>query len=531
MITAVLADDEPIIIKGLKKLIPWEELGIRIVGEAWTGKGLMELIEREKPSLVITDISMPDGSGIDVLKEITSRGLRSKVLFISAYQEFSYAKDALALGAVDYLVKPIEKGLLLSAVDKAITLLKEESEGIQYKTKLAVYEHKDRKTQLEELFDRLLDGDVRMEEAEDKLRSLDSGCTYSHYTVMLLEPEQSGENSRWGEHEKRLLLFAIGNMAEELMCADAAGIILRKGERLCAVVNHHGNYAVQALAANIIHNVQLFLKITLSVGIGKTATGLEAIKESYRTACEAMGLVFFKGGRAHSWSDIQVKSEVSERDLSDARQQVFQALVTKERALVESRLFELLANIRDFSGGSRDKAVMACYSTLLEWSVGLEEIGIPLVEEGQELKSHLTVMHNANRYEELEQYLQDLTEGLLRRLESGGVGKEAQQLLTVKEYMERCYMDNITLEGAASKIFMNPYYFSTFFKKHTQMNFKQYLTEVRMKQAVKLLLQTDLMVYEIAEQVGDNNARQFSDMFKKYYGKLPQEYKMQSGDK
>ncbi|MGO4274368.1 helix-turn-helix domain-containing protein, partial [Paenibacillus sp. TAF58] len=57
--------------------------------------------------------------------------------------------------------------------------------------------------------------------------------------------------------------------------------------------------------------------------------------------------------------------------------------------------------------------------------------------------------------------------------------------------------------------------------------FKQYLTNVRLKQAVKLLLQTDLMVYEIAEQVGYNNARQFSDMFKKSYGKLPQEYKTQ----
>ncbi len=108
-----------------------------------------------------------------------------------------------------------------------------------------------------------------------------------------------------------------------------------------------------------------------------------------------------------------------------------------------------------------------------------------------------------------------------------GGGKEAQQMKFVKEYIEQHYSENITLESIASIVFMNPYYFSSFFKKHTNENFKQYVTDIRMKQAVKLLLQTDLMVYEIAEQVGYNNARQFSDMFKKSYGKLPQEYKSQ----
>ncbi|MNI97380.1 Bifunctional transcriptional activator/DNA repair enzyme AdaA [compost metagenome] len=77
----------------------------------------------------------------------------------------------------------------------------------------------------------------------------------------------------------------------------------------------------------------------------------------------------------------------------------------------------------------------------------------------------------------------------------------------------------------AALLYMNPYYFSSFFKKHTGQNFKSYLTEVRMGHALRLLLQSDLMVYEIAELVGYNNARHFSDMFKKKYGKLPQEYK------
>ncbi|MDR6882541.1 response regulator [Bacillus sp. 3255] len=530
MISAVLADDEPMIIKGLKKLIPWEEHGIRIVGEAWTGRGLMELIETEKPSLVITDISMPDWTGIDVLKEIGRRGLRAKVIFISAYQEFSYAKEAVALGAVDYLVKPIEKGLLLNAVERALSVLKEESEGVQYKSKLAVYEHKNRKAKLEELFDRLLDGDIRKEEAEQKLYSLDPGYIYSRYTVMLLESKQPGADSRWGEHEKRLLLFAIGNMAEELIHRNAVGIVLRRGERLCAVVNHGEDIGIQSLAEEMIVNVQNYLKVVLSIGIGNEVTDLEEMKYSYQTASEALGLIFFSnGGRAHSLLEENWDTTLSERDLGEARQLVLQSIITKERGRLEIELPALFEKIRLFSRGRKDKAVMACYNTLLEWSDGLEEVGITLTQSSEELKDQLTFMQQFSHYEELEQYLSDLIEGLLQRLESGGGFREVQQLLTVKAYIEQYYMENITLEGVASKIFMNPYYFSSFFKKHTQMNFKQYLTDVRMKQAVRLLLHTDMKIYEIAERVGYNNARQFSDMFKKHFGKLPQEFKSLGG--
>ncbi|MDG0791284.1 AraC family transcriptional regulator [Cohnella ginsengisoli] len=138
-------------------------------------------------------------------------------------------------------------------------------------------------------------------------------------------------------------------------------------------------------------------------------------------------------------------------------------------------------------------------------------------------------LQSFGKYPQLKAYMLEAAEGIFQRLETGG--RESRQLTDVKAYIEQHYKANITLEGAASKVFMNPYYFSSFFKKHTGMNFKQYLTEVRMKQAIKLLLHTDLMIYQIAEEVGYNNARQFSDMFKKHSGKLPQEFRASGDDK
>ncbi|MDQ1909672.1 response regulator [Paenibacillus sp. GD4] len=528
---AILADDEPIIIRGLRKLIAWQELGIRIVGEAWTGKGLLELIEREEPELVITDISMPDGTGVDVIKEIDRRGLRTKVIFISAYQEFSYAKDALAFGAVDYLVKPVEKGLLHAAVQKAVSLLKEETDEQTSMVKLAAYEQKDKKTQLEELFDRLTEGDIRAEDAQRQLVQLEISFPQPCFSVMtiMLEPLDEGIGS-WGEHEKRLVLFAVSNLTDELAGRYGEGLVLRKGELLCVISNHSESRDMLALGEEMVEKVFFFLKIKITVGVGRPAKTLQELKGSYTSALDALRLSYFIGrGMALEWKalDRQRPADAEESGsstLTELRQMILQALLAKEEDALPGILDTAFSRIAQLSQGSKEAAVTACYTLLTELAEELTEVGIAY--NGLR-KEQLPAMHRFRQYEELQQYMRQEITGMLRQLQSAGMGKDAQQMSMVKEYIERHYHEIITLESIASMVYMNPYYFSGFFKKHTQQNFKQYVTEVRMKQAVKLLLQTDLMVYEIAEQVGYNNARQFSDMFKKHFGKLPQEYKNQ----
>ncbi len=141
-VTVLLADDEPIILKGLSKLLPWSELGIDIVGYAYDGRELLELMGLHKPDIVISDISMPHFTGIDVIKEAKRMQLPSKVIFISAYQEFSYAKDAIVYGAAEYLIKPIKKSDLENAVNKVLSLIHEETEDDLRRNKLDHLERK-----------------------------------------------------------------------------------------------------------------------------------------------------------------------------------------------------------------------------------------------------------------------------------------------------------------------------------------------------------------------------------------------------
>lgn len=107
MIKMILADDEPVIIKGIQKLVDFSRLGIEIVGEYEDGKAAFDGILTEKPDIALLDIYMPKKTGIEILKELKALGIETKVIFVSGFQDFQYAKDALTYGAVNYLLKPV----------------------------------------------------------------------------------------------------------------------------------------------------------------------------------------------------------------------------------------------------------------------------------------------------------------------------------------------------------------------------------------------------------------------------------------
>ena len=109
MFKIILADDEPIIIKGMQKMIEWEKLNAEIVAEAGNGAELLEKIREFEPDIVISDVAMPKMTGLDVIKEIQDNHWSTKVIFLSGYQEFEYVQKAIRYEAIEYLLKPVGK--------------------------------------------------------------------------------------------------------------------------------------------------------------------------------------------------------------------------------------------------------------------------------------------------------------------------------------------------------------------------------------------------------------------------------------
>ena len=109
-----------------------------------------------------------------------------------------------------------------------------------------------------------------------------------------------------------------------------------------------------------------------------------------------------------------------------------------------------------------------------------------------------------------------------------GIGNaEVEQIKQILTFINNHYNDNINLERVAKMAYMNPYYFSVYFKKITGMNFKDYVTQVRLKQATEILNKQDLKTYELAEMIGFTDARYFNELFKKKYGLSPSRYRQE----
>ncbi|MBT2288421.1 response regulator [Paenibacillus albidus] len=524
-IRVLLADDEPIIIRGLKKLIAWDSLGLNIVGEARDGKELKQLIDSSDPDLIISDISMPGFTGIDIIRDIQESGRPIKVVFISAYQEFEYARQAIQYGALDYLVKPVNTSQLEQVLSKAVATIREESEGERNKLMLNHYEQKNRSVTIEELLEQLTDGN--RSRAAQFIRMAGRADT-EFVTVCVAEmDEYDGQSFHWEECERKLVAFALSNIIKETVEARGKGFVFRKGERFGILLQHNAPGEPLQLMQDLHGKINAFLKLQVSVGIGRSEHDIGHIDESYATALKALTRRYFAGlNQVYVFSaESQGPGECAQECLKVLQEQLNETLKSLDTDRLPPLLQRILETVKQQAEGSRGKAVSSVYNVILQLEQEFADYGIEARIQDGSPQPLLEMLHEAPTFErlgfELEQAVNRMAELLAGKIK----GRENAQLSQVKAHVEQYYADNITLESVSARVYMNPYYFSSFFKKHTGQNFKNYVTEVRMRHALRLLLESDLMVYEIADRVGYNNARHFSDMFKRKFGKLPQEYK------
>ncbi|HTG70594.1 MAG TPA: response regulator [Candidatus Udaeobacter sp.] len=526
MIRIVLADDEPLIIKGLRKLIDWEAFGTEIVGQAYDGNELMELIEEHRPEIVFSDISMPHRTGIDIIKELRSKDIPTKIIFISAYQEFSYARDAVAYGAVDYLVKPVVKQQLENVLAKAISLITEQHEQSVRKSKLQHLERKSKSDELQEWLLGLIDGTLPAN--PDACKQLEEELHGPLLSAVIVETDHlTGSSDRWKEKERRLIEFAIGNILQELVVDSGNGQVMRKNGKYILVMNHEEVHTAVNIAQDIRDKIKAFLKLSVSIGIGQPVKLISELEHSCGQAEQALQLKYFNGlNRIHLFKPLESKPPF-DKELYALQMAVVSGLTVNQWPEAETAINKLLETIRTAAYGNRTLAVTTCFSSILFIIQELTKSGMTLAAESVDLHD---LQNRLGAYETFEAMKDETVRAIgqifsMQEVDSGN--KDKMLMAKVKQYIDEHYAEEITLESVAGLAFINPYYFSSFFKKHTKQNFKQYVTEVRMKHAVRLLIHTDQMVYEIAEKVGYNNARHFSDMFKKQYGQLPNDYRQE----
>ena len=516
MMKAILIDDEAIILQGLKQLIDWKALGIDIAGEALDGEEGLCLIENVKPDIIISDVAMPNLSGIDMLKKMNERGIHAKTLFLSGYQDFFYAREAMRYGAVDYLLKPVSKEELVAAVKTALDQICEERS-------FRVLPKRDGKAEL--IFQDML----QQKERDDSLLHLLQMLDVQHIPgAVCVAMKIVLKNNASDEENKNLVRFEIYEFIRQYLKEGQAGILLRKEYNVCyfLLFTKRDREKVKSFCGKLSEEIRSRYPANLILGCGAWTDCGGKLEYLYRTSRFSLELYYFTMNRYIDYEKIEKDYDCSLEDYQSCVEQLKALIVTDYRSSeISAKILECVELLGNIHYGNRNAVINSCIILAGDIFATLRECGLTDESIAEEQAEFLEEVGKRPVFSQLVTLFEDYYGRTLLKIRLLGPGRESAEIMRIKQYIKDHFMENITLEAIADYIGMNATYMSVFFKRETGQNFKSYVTEVRMKEAVRLLNSTDLKNYELAEAVGYRDAKQFRNNFRELYGIAPQEYK------
>lgn len=519
---AVIADDEGIILNGLKKLIDWDSLGVEIIGDAGDGQQLRQVIEESDPDLVITDIMMPRMTGLEILSWYQVSYTRAKFIFISGYQEFSYAREALQNGAVDYLLKPVGRKELEDAVRKAIGMLKDQN---------PVEIFREYTNEIQALFQEINDGNGYEQQEFYRLFAEQHIEFENHVFAGIsigIRPDIADELSAQSFQRYNLLRFSVYNRVEEAFHKKKCGFIINKDDSAMHLIgvfpkereaDFLGTYVEP-----ICRQVEAESNTQLCVGIGMPTDQISMLKNTYKTAKFSFDLYFFEEKPMICFEEIHKNYTVSFDDFEDSVEQAFRAIVAKDSTVMD-KIDYIMDNIRAIHYGNSYAALTRTMNFTGDLGMKLYRYHMFDADFYQMQDELQRKVKGKKTFRALKKCIHEHYEGLIRCIYETGKSKDKVLIEQVKDYIRENYTEDLSIRELADVACVSQNYFSAMFKKETGQNYKAYLTQIRMEAALKLLQETDDKTYEIGEKVGYNNVRRFVDAFKQIYSVSPMEYK------
>lgn len=526
----IIADDEAQVREGLKNMVPWQEMDIEVVGIASDGEEALELCQKLKPDILITDIRMPLMDGLELAARLRELEEHTYIVIISGFQDFRYAQTALSMNVDAYLLKPVKIEELTETMQKITKRIEREMNSTQAVESL--------KKQLDDhlpvIRDRFLanwlTGYYKSEQdIREKLNyfRLADYADKPLYCGALRIDDYEQAILRFSEEHKQLISFSILNVAGEILSQSSAGLVFVISENAYGLLLWKSPERHQELCREIIITIKRFLKLPVSIGLGKKAS-LTDIHKSYNQAVSALQHTYYTG--SHSmvlYEDIQQATGESMEPsyILELQQHVLSQMKAGLSEQTERAVIEIFDRIKqethltpEYVQSLCTDLLYACQRTLMEFG---ENYGI--VEET--LPQLIHTVHKQANLEHLQSFMVALLVRLADHFGSKYSQKNVKDIHKIKEYIHKNYMHEITINTLSELISLSPNYISIIFKKGTGQTVTDYILSVRMENAKELLKDKDLKILDIAEMVGYENTNYFSTVFKKYCGMHPGKFR------
>lgn len=538
MIKVFLVEDEIVIRNGIKNSIEWKKEGYEFVGEASDGELAYPLILKTRPDILITDIRMPFMDGLELSRLVKQELPDIKILILSGYDEFEYAKKAIKLRVAEYLLKPISSAKLLEVMKEMTSSIYREREERELLKKYEEDMQENRQYEKAEFLTRVMSQNLSVPEILEQGKQVGIDLSAGMYNTILLKISSTSGST---QEQRQMADLSAG--VEKLLEGRSRIYYFRRGIE---------DWALICLAEDEIQMEQEIESLQESIGkmmeecpikaeyfgaVGKIVFRLGNLKESIEEAERVFAYRYLK-----SWNQIigngEISDEVkenSELSLSSLQIEKMDRRITEkflktglkgEGLLFIDEYFESLGKNNIQSLLFRQYVTMDIY--LIAVSV-LESLGYEseeLVTRCGDFKEMESVFSTV---EQTKEYLKNVLETTISLRDAISKQRYNRLLKDAKAYIEQNFgNEEISLNTVAASVNLSPNHFSTIFSQEMGQTFIEYLTDARMGRAKELLRSTSMKTAEIAYEVGYKDAHYFSYLFKKTQKCTPREFRAQA---
>lgn len=501
MFNVIIIDDEELILEGMKTCIPWNEYEMQVVETFTYAADALSYLRENKVDIILTDIKMPEMDGIELIKTIYNEFPRIKTVILSGYNEFEYAQKALMYSASGYITKPTDEETVGTVLKKLKSeLLSNKSNEVP---------------KLESIFRNLVLYNDIDSEGKSILKDF---LKFENYYVMIIK-----EVSGW------VSPLVIYNILKEinisLYISDNNHIALKHTDSVIILMTLENNKELLSFRKmiNIFQEKiqKSYPQSSVFAVLEGPAKTLDDLNGFYLTAVEKLKYTYYFDSRLPNIDIIQ-QLKASKTTLSE------------DKINIEDFISSvILADKDEKVSGIIDSFINNVRSSFLENS-DIEKLPekiitkfIPYISnDGTAGKlQYLLESKPVRSFNELRSCLAEIITSLKLKYLDNYNTHEQVIVKAIKNYIEKHYFENISLENAAQYVNISVYYLCHIFKEITGMSFLQYLINYRLEKARMLIATTDFQLYKIAEMVGYSDSRHFMKHFKRHFGILPSKIK------
>lgn len=527
MYKIMLADDEGIVIDSLKFIIEKEFGDECIVEYAKTGRSVIELAENFRPDIAIMDIQMPGINGIEAMKEIRTFAGGTIFIVMSAYDKFDYAKEAIRLGVMEYITKPMERTKIVAAIKNAMRRI--DSDREKRSNELMIKEKLETVEPIIEsglVYNILLQEQFR-EDIESYKSILGLESDYGFMLAVVCGDNQEGSH----------MTNAIGssvkisnryreireNLKENFKCI--VGTVM--ANKIAVLVPCEADYEdynerieLIGRARELARNLKKKTDISFRIGIG-SVKNLDNMSESYQQALRALAAT--TGTVAHV-DDLPIGCEYEENYPVDLEKNLFSKI---EKGDMNGAMADADSYF-EWMRETNEQNFMAIRLKILEFALWAERLAY--LNGGQTYRftsrdEYLPQIMSMNDCDSMKNWFMNKISESCKNILNKQEERSSNIISQAKDYIKQHFSKDISLDDVSRQVNISPYYFSKIFKEETGENFIEYLTNIRIDKAKDLLRNTEYSMKEICTMCGYSDPNYFSRSFRKNVGVTPTEYK------